>query len=389
MPPIRTGLGEALLLLYAKPCYMSLFYHRVILITNVLTRALSRYSLVLSASSSKCDGPMIDIEVGTQAVGCAAEMVTLAIWGVGRAGSAPGASDLYDNPDVFKAAAAAARWRSVYGIGVLIGSSSLRESHVPDASDPSVWIALSGGHWRVVTTDQRLVAMPCAPAQPFSVFPAVQIDGLPRSKTRSSVASITLYTVAHASGVPSCTLPPACQSAPLPLARIIGRRGAGALKQLHAIWESGHALESAVISTSCSGDAVDKWYAKTAHCRCNASHPLRMYCPCCFFANEREGANYGDPTWRNCFNEGSASMCQSCGAEVSALRRSRWFNEDVLAAVSADVVSAYLDATGDLMELSLRGRWPGARVVASCEDVIQCSNSFSSFSPVDEPPPSE
>jgi hypothetical protein len=369
---------------------MLLFYYRVILVTHLLTRALNRYSLVLSASSSKCDGPMIDIEVGTQAVGCAAEMVTLAIWGIGRAGSAPGASDLYDNPDVFKVAAAVARGRSVYGIGVLIGSSSFRESHVPDASDPSVWTALSGGHWRVVTTDQRLVAMPCAPpAQPSSVFPAMQIDGLPRSKTRSSVASITLVTVAHASGAPSCTPPPACPSAHLPLARIIGRRGAGALKQLHAIWESGHAVESAVISVSCSGDAVDKWYAKKSCCRCNASHPLRMYCPCCFFANEREGATYGDPTWRNCFNAGCASRCQSCSAEVSALRRSRWFNEDVLAAVSADVVSAYLDATGDLMELPLRGRWPGARVVARCENVIQCSNSVSGLLRVDEQSPSE
>jgi hypothetical protein len=61
------------------------------------------------------------------------------------------------------------------------------------------------------------------------------------------------------------------------------------------------------------------------------------------------------------------------------LRRSRWFNEDVLAAVSADMVSAYVDATGDLMELPLRGRWPGARVIARCEDVIQCCISVSSF----------
>ena len=332
---------------------------------------------------------MIDIEVGTQAVGCAAEMITLAIWGIGRVGSAPGAADLYDNPDVFKSAAAAARGRSVYGIGVLIGSSSLRESHAPDASDPTVWAALSGGHWRVVTTDQRLVEMPCALVQPSSVFPAMQIDCLPRSKTRSSVASITLVTVAHTSAAPSRTPPPACPSAPLPLARIIGRRGAGVLKQLHAIWESGHALESAMTSISCSGDAVDKWYAKTACCRCNASHPLRMYCPGCFFANERERASYGDPTWRNCFNAGSASRCQSCSEEVSVPRRSRWFNEDVLAAVSAEMVSAYFDATGDLMELPLRGRWPGARVVARCEDVIQCCNSVSSLSRVDEQLPSE
>ena len=38
MPPVRTGLGEALLLLYATPCYIFLFYYPVILVTNLLTR---------------------------------------------------------------------------------------------------------------------------------------------------------------------------------------------------------------------------------------------------------------------------------------------------------------------------------------------------------------
>ena len=102
-----------------------------------------------------------------------------------------------------------------------------------------------------------------------------------------------------------------------------------------------------------------------------------MYCPTCFFSNERESVTYGDPTWRNCFNEAQSYSCRSCGVEVSSCSRSKWLNEHVVAAVSEEMVYAYTDATCDLMESALRGRWLGARVVARCEEILQCGDSVS------------
>ena len=100
---------------------------------------------------------------------------------------------------------------------------------------------------------------------------------------------------------------------------------------------------------------------------------LCMYCSCCFFANQRESLSYGDPRWRNCFNSAAAHSCQSCGQEVSACGRSTWLSEDAVAAAAAELVAAYVDATADLMELPMRGRWQRARVVMRCEELIQCS----------------
>jgi hypothetical protein len=224
---------------------------------------------------------MIDIEGGTQAVGCAAEMVTLAVWGTGRVSSNAGAADFYDHTDVFRAAAALTRERGASVVGILIGSSRVRMCHVPNGCDPSVWMALSGGHWRVIANDSRIVSLPST-AGPVSspCFPAIQLDGLPRSKTHGSCASIILVTVAHdAPKSTSDTIlpplpppphpphppppPPHPPSPLLPLARIIGHRGSGKSKQLHVVWESGHAIQSAVLGVGSAGDDVDKWYVKT------------------------------------------------------------------------------------------------------------------------------
>jgi hypothetical protein len=230
---------------------------------------------------------MIGIDAFSQAVGCAAEMVTLAVWGVGRTSLAAGAGD--DNPDVFRRAAALARGQRASSIGLLLGSSSVRECHVPKDSDPSVWVALSGGHWRVIVNDSRIVELPpCHPAPvPPLCFPAVQFDGLPRSKTRSSCASITLFIVEHKHKKPEPPTPdtsllplpvPSSSCAPIPLSRIIGHRNAASndgseTRQLHVIWEKGHAAESAMHDLSAAGHDVDKWYAKKspmARCRCEA-----------------------------------------------------------------------------------------------------------------------
>ncbi len=231
---------------------------------------------------------MIGIDAFSQAVGCAAEMVTLAVWGVGRASVAGGAADLSDNPDVFKGAAALARGQRASSIGLLLGSSTVRECHVPKDSDPSVWVALSGGHWRVIVNDSRIVESPHrhAPLPPLC-FPAVQFDGLPRSKTRSSCASITLFMVEHKhknSEPPTpdtSLLPlavPSISCAPIPLARIIGHRNAARndgseTRQLHVVLEKSHPAESAMLDLSAAGDDVDKWYAKKApiaRCACEA-----------------------------------------------------------------------------------------------------------------------
>ena len=80
----------------------------------------------------------------------------------------------------------------------------------------------------------------------------------------------------------------------------------------------------------------------------------------------------GDATWRNCFNAAAASACKSCLEDVTVCGRSMWLDEDALAGVRADMVSAYDDAAADLLELALRGRWRGARVVARREEVMQC-----------------
>jgi hypothetical protein len=104
---------------------------------------------------------------------------------------------------------------------------------------------------------------------------------------------------------------------------------------------------------------------------------LCMYCSCCFFANQRESLSWGDPSWRNCFNSAAAHSCQSCGQEDSACGRSMWLSEDALAAAAAELVAAYVDATADLMELPMRGRWQRARVVMRCEELIQCSAASS------------
>ena len=100
---------------------------------------------------------------------------------------------------------------------------------------------------------------------------------------------------------------------------------------------------------------------------------LCMYCSSCFFANERERVSHGDAGWRNCFNAAAACICQCCGMEVSACGRSRWLNHDLLAAVAGDLLDAYDDATCDLMECALRGRWGRARVVAKREEIVACS----------------
>lgn len=216
---------------------------------------------------------MIDIEGGTQAVGCAAEMVTLAVWGIGRARSVATAADFYDHTDVFRAAAALTRERAASRVGILIGSSSVRMCHVPDGCDPSVWMALSGGHWRVIANDSRIVSLPSTADPVLSpCFPAIQLDGLPRSKTHGSCASIIFVTVAHDAAkstsdtiLPTLSPPHHSPSPPLSLARIIAHRGSGKSKQLHVVWESGHAIQSAVLDVGSAGDDVDKWYVKTQH----------------------------------------------------------------------------------------------------------------------------
>jgi hypothetical protein len=132
---------------------------------------------------------------------------------------------------VFKKAAALACGLQDSCIGILIGSSSARECHVPAGCDPSVWLALSGGHWRVITNHPRLVALPPTPTlAPPPFFPAIQFDGLPRSKTRSSFASITFVTVAHeiseSAAAPACssTSPCSCRAPPSRLYHRTSRR---------------------------------------------------------------------------------------------------------------------------------------------------------------------
>ena len=247
------------------PPHSSAFQHKLF-----LTRS-PRYSLVLSAGgSSHCDGPLIDMESVTQAVGCAAEMVTLAAWGVGRASALADAArhEDADAPDVFKKSAALARGLQDSCIGILIGSSSVRECHVPAGCDPSVWLALSGGHWRVITNHPRLVALPPTPIlAPPPFFPAIQFDGLPRSKTRSSFASITFVTVAHEiseSAAAPAPPPLPAAAAPPPLASIIGRRevchgGDRKVRQLHVVWEKGHVAQAANPHVSVAGHELDKW----------------------------------------------------------------------------------------------------------------------------------
>jgi hypothetical protein len=169
---------------------------------------------------------------------------------------------------VFKKAATLACGLQDSSIGILMGSSSVRECHVPAGCDPSVWLALSGGHWRVITNNPRLVGLPPTPIlAPPPFFPAIQFDGLPRSKTRSSLASITFVTVAHEisdSAANPAPPPPPTAAAPLPLASIIGRRdvshgGDRKVRQLHVVWEKGHAAEAANPHFSAAGHALDKW----------------------------------------------------------------------------------------------------------------------------------
>ncbi len=226
--------------------------------------------MLSAGGSSHCDGPLIDMELVTQAVGCAAEMVTLAAWGVGRANALADAArhEDTDAPDVFKQAAALACGLQDSSIGILIGSSSVRECHVPAGCHPSVWLALSGGHWRVLTNHPRLVGLPPTPTlAPPPFFPAIQFDGLPRSKTRSSLASVTFVTVAHEiSDSAANPAPPPLPTAttPPPLASIIGRRdvshgGDRKVRQLHVVWEKGHAAEAANPHFSAAGLELDKW----------------------------------------------------------------------------------------------------------------------------------
>ncbi len=218
-------------------------------------------------------------------MGCAAEMVTLAAWGVGRAGASADSASHEDAPNVFRDAAALALGGRSCSIGVLLGNSSSRECHAPTGSDPSMWLALAGGHWRVITHDPRLVASPLPLAAPSSSFPAIQIDGLPRSKTRNACAAITFVTVTHsnthAPHTPQPPPPPPSSSSslpplPPPRACIIGRRGAeGGGRQLHVVWEREHTLLHAAIMHCCSG-ADDKWCVTQPYWPARAPPPLTL-----------------------------------------------------------------------------------------------------------------
>ena len=341
------------------------------------------FSLALSATTSPSSSlhnaqlPLVGIDE-SGAVGCADAMLTLAVWGVAHGGGFGAAAAVAAGSDVSigvgpggsggGSGSSGGGDRPTY-VGILLeGANACYAPHNSPA--PCTWIALAGGHWRVICDDTRIVS----PSLEGGMLSALCIDGLPGRKTRSMSVGVKLLhatapagaraptaaeVVATGEGSSTVATPPL---APLPPERfdragIIGKaRLSLHSREYHVVWEAEHeALEGAFgVVSSCKTNVADRWY-----------------CRQCYFVNERSSLTYGVEGWRNCFNASDAIECRACGVSVASCGRSWWVAEDVLRAVAPALLAAHDAHTSNLLELSLRSRWAGSRVTEEEEVTVE------------------
>lgn len=316
------------------------------------------YSLVLSSNYHVAEArgpPLVGTEDG--AVFCSDALVTLALWG-----AAP-SDDLRD---------VATRAAAVDGddvVGVLVERTGC---FAPRGAAPTVWLGLAGGHWRVVCDDKRVVASSEGQATAngpvsSSCFSVVQIDGLPGPKTKNSAISCKIVSVRAPRGVSDfCYVSPKIGASsnsakaavddaalaasiaepvmePRDRAVILGKRkDAEGNNSYHIVWEANNTFEEAF--GQLAGDDSERWYCRT-----------------CYFHNDRENLLYGMDGWRNSYNPAGNSPCHGgCGQGADSCGRSRWMSESDVAKAAPALLDSYTSNTADLLELTLRARWPGA-----------------------------
>ena len=332
------------------------------------------HSLALSAGEAALAAlaktPLVGLEASRDmdAVYCAKAMVTLAAWGaLGAKGS---------EAHYFAAAAAAAAVH-MPEVGVLEGSEHSNFNIFAGPSAPSVWLALAGGHWRVICTDARVLRSSGA-----ETLAVLQLDGLPRAKAGGTSVESSLVLAQTPGGVrqphpadaaaaeeggaaaaaAATAAAAAAAAAPPPPAEAATAAAAAAEPprldllgykaeegRFHVVWEAGHCLEAASATLPARGPQ-DRWYCRT-----------------CYFDKSRD-------SFEGVFQPAEAAACQRCQLPEAQCGASRWVPEGALAALAPQRMQAYhadpahMDKLSLCIILALRGRWCGARVPRGARD---------------------
>ena len=338
------------------------------------------YSLALSAGAGTGLGavgaPLVDVSA-EGSVSCIDALVTLAAWGSTGTGG-----------DLASAAAAAPRGDGTPVAGVLLEGADACFAPA-GAPSPTAWLALAGGHWRVlICSDGRLLAPPegaaTAPGENAGagagagglVFSALQLDGLPGRKTRSTAVSARLLCVRAPRGErgPWSAPPPAKERAPAAPAVVSdeARAAAAAASEVRDRWAS--------LEKPRATGGSRRWHlvwerqnaALEAGFGAQAREPTASwYCSACYFSNQRENLSYGLEGFRNAFNSASSPECRSCSMAASVAGASCWVDEAALAVAAPAIAEALAERSDDWAEIALRVRWPGARAAASDDALTQ------------------